>query len=160
LSDVSKAQAFLLGTLKTFLPDTPVSSNAIVSPENVTVAKEDKLRIYEFDVSFNIFSFYCLLKKIFFPHLSLAFEYQGEHHYFSKGLFGSSSVSQRRDQAKLKFASQLGVTLIPIPFWWDKSSHSLASTIRYYRPDINFQSKEVPPIPLEMPPDIKYKYSV
>ena len=93
-----------------------------------------------------------LIKTIFLPHLSLAFEYQGEHHYASTIYLGDSSISQRRDRAKRKFASQFGITLISIPFWWDCSSNSLASTIEYYRPDINLQpSKEVPPIPLEMP---------
>jgi hypothetical protein len=87
---------------------------------------------------------------IFFPHLSLAFEYQGEHHYISN-YFGSSSVRQRRDQAKVKFASQLGITLISIPFWWDRTSDSLASTIEYYRPDIHLQAKKALPISMEMP---------
>jgi hypothetical protein len=79
-------------------------------------------------------------------------EYQGEQHYFSSARFGDLSVHQRRDRAKRKFASQFGITLISIPFWWDCSSNSLAATIEYYRPDINLQpSKAVPPIPLEMP---------
>jgi hypothetical protein len=79
-------------------------------------------------------------------------EYQGEHHYFSNNQFGSLPTHQRRDQLKRNFASQFGITVISIPFWWDRSSNSLASTIEYYRPDINLQpSKEVPPIPLEMP---------
>jgi hypothetical protein len=93
---------------------------------------------------------------IFFPHLSLALEYQGEHHYFSSNYFGRLPVQQRRDQAKRKFASQFGITLISIPFWWDCSSDSLASTIRYYRPDVNIKmKKEVPPIPFEIP--VKFK---
>jgi hypothetical protein len=93
---------------------------------------------------------------IFLPHLSLAFEYQGEHHYSSSSFLGDVSVRQRRDRAKLKFASQFGITLISIPFWWDCSSNSLASTIEYYRPDINLQrKKKVPPIPLEMPDRFK-----
>jgi hypothetical protein len=91
---------------------------------------------------------------IFFPHLSLAFEYQGEHHYFSNH-FGSLATYQRRDRAKLKFASQFGITVISIPFWWDRSSDSLASTIEYYRPDINLQAKKALPIPPEMPDRFK-----
>jgi hypothetical protein len=97
----------------------------------------------------------CLLQTIFIPHLSLALEYQGEQHYFSLVRFGDLSVYQRRDRCKRKFASQFGLTLISIPFWWDNSSDSLASTIRQYRPDINLQAKEVAPIPLEMP--LKFK---
>jgi hypothetical protein len=92
---------------------------------------------------------------IFFPQLSLAFEYQGEHHYSSTLYLGDSIIRKRRDQAKRKFASQFGITLISIPFWWDRSSDSLASTIEYYRPDINLQAKKAPPIPLEMPVRLK-----
>jgi hypothetical protein len=90
------------------------------------------------------------LKRIFLPHLSLAFEYQGEQHYVSN-FMGSPDIRQRRDQSKLKFASQLGITVISIPFWWDRSPNSLASTIQYFRPDIHIQAKEAPPIPAEMP---------
>jgi hypothetical protein len=96
-----------------------------------------------------------LILKIFLPHLSLALEYQGEQHYTTT-YFGSLPSYQRRDQLKRKFAAQLGLTLIPIPFWWDKSSSSLTSTLHYYRPDlINSQDKNVPPIPLEMPSRLK-----
>jgi hypothetical protein len=98
----------------------------------------------------------CSRQTIFIPHLSLALEYQGEQHYSSSILIGDLSVYQRRDRCKRKFASQFGLTLISIPFWWDNSSDSLISTIQNYRPDINLQpSKDVPPIPLEMP--VKYK---
>jgi hypothetical protein len=100
-----------------------------------------------------------MTRKIFLPHLSLAFEYQGEHHFLSVDHFGSSEIRQRRDQSKRKFASQLGITLISIPFWWDRSSNSLVSTIQYYRPDLGVgdsSSKgKAPPIPLEMP--IRFK---
>ena len=143
--------------MKTLLPESSIFSNSIISPENLTI-EEDHLRIYEFDVSFLILyhPFESLTLMIFIPHLSLALEYQGEQHYSSSILIGDLSVYQRRDRAKRKFASQFGLTLISIPFWWDHSSDSLISTIRYYRPDINLQpSKEVPPIPLEMP--VKYK---
>jgi hypothetical protein len=50
----------------------------------------------------------------------------------------------------------LGVTLLSIPFWWDKSPRSLASAIQYYRPDINIPGLSVPPSPL--PSEIPQKY--
>jgi hypothetical protein len=95
-----------------------------------------------------------LIQKIFLPHLSLALEYQGEQHYFPKDNYIQSlETRQRIDQAKRKFASQFGVTLISIPFWWDTSSKSLAATIECFRPDIKLQdlAKDVMPIPMEMP---------
>jgi hypothetical protein len=98
--------------------------------------------------------FTLLTPTILLPNLSLALEFQGNHHYVTH-FFGDVSVRQRRDQAKVKFASQFGITVISIPFWWDKSPSSLASTIQYYRPDINIPGKEVPPIPLQMPARFK-----
>jgi hypothetical protein len=91
-----------------------------------------------------------LIQTILLPRLSLAFEYKGEQHYVTN-FMGSSSIRQR-DQSKLKFASQLGITVISIPFWWNRSANSLAATIQSVRPDIEFQ-RSIPtnaqPIPLE-----------
>ena len=94
-------------------------------------------------------------KKILLPHLSLALEYQGEQHYISNYFAGDTSIFQKRDQSKRKFASQFGLTVISIPFWWDRSSSSLISTIQYYRPDIHIRDVDVSPISLELP--AKYK---
>ncbi len=45
----------------------------------------------------------------------------------------------------------LGVTLIPVPYWWDRSHESLAPFIRSHRPDITVvatsQFKEIPATP-------------
>jgi hypothetical protein len=102
-----------------------------------------------------------LTETIFIPHLSLAFEYQGKQHYSSTLYLGNATIPQRRDRAKRKFASQYGITLISIPFWWDHSSDSLVSTIEYHRPDINLPTKKkVPPIPLEMPEKFPMKSRV
>jgi hypothetical protein len=49
----SKSQAFLFGKLQTLLPDSPISSNAVIPVENIIIEEGDRLRIYEFDVSFN-----------------------------------------------------------------------------------------------------------
>jgi hypothetical protein len=98
--------------------------------------------------------FLILIQKIFLPHLSLALEYQGEQHYYTVAFFLQRlETRQRIDQAKRNFAAQCGITLISVPFWWDKSSNSLAATIEYFRPDIKLQdlAKDVMPIPMEMP---------
>jgi hypothetical protein len=138
--------------LKGLFPNSSISSNTVIPSQDIIMKEQDRLRVFEFDVSFTPAILPLLLiETIFLPQLSLAFEYQGEHHYFTNYL-GSSEIRQRRDQAKIKFASQLGITLISIPFWWDRSSNSLISTIQYYRPDIVLQSsKQVPPIPKEIP---------
>jgi hypothetical protein len=33
----------------------------------------------------------------------------------------------------------MGITVISVPFWWDRSPSSLAATIQLHRPDINIE---------------------
>jgi hypothetical protein len=66
-------------------------------------------------------------------------EYQGETHYFSSIIFGSTAERQRADLLKAEFAHRMGITLVSIPFWWDNSPASLAATIQSARPDITFE---------------------
>jgi hypothetical protein len=90
--------------------------------------------------------------KIFFPELSIAFEYQGEVHYFSSTPFGSATKRQSCDIVKHKNAKEIGITVIPIPFWWDKTHASLAATIVSYRPDVQLKLSPLSkPIPSNMP---------
>jgi hypothetical protein len=84
--------------------------------------------------------------------MSLAFEYQGETHYFSTPTFGRASERQRVDKMKRDFARRIGITLIPIPFWWNKSQTSLGATIQSYRPDFNITQGK--PIPTEIPKEL------
>jgi hypothetical protein len=103
---------------------------------------QNGLSAYEFDV--------------FLPTLALALEYQGETHYFSSHTFGQASNRQRIDAIKQAFAKERGITLIPIPFWWDKSPASIAATIQFYRPDIQLEGiTPAAAIPSEMPQQVK-----
>jgi hypothetical protein len=109
------------------------------------------LKYYEYDVT-NLVKYFVTFFEVFIPQLSLALEYQGETHYFTTHIFGRASDRQRADHLKRQFSKQIGITLLSIPFWWDKSPNSLASTIRTQRPDIDFRSSiAVPPIPTEIP---------
>jgi hypothetical protein len=97
--------------------------------------------------------------QIFFPNLSLAFEYQGQTHYFSSPLFGSASDRKRIDNIKREFAKQNGITLISVPFWWNKSNKSLQATIKYHRPDFNFDNTGASillAMPIKFQPKFKY----
>jgi hypothetical protein len=94
-----------------------------------------KLKAIEFDVSAVTFPL-TYRSQAFIPSLSLAFEYQGESHYFSTITYGSSLKRQQMDEIKKDITSKIGITLISIPFWWNKSLSSLAATIRHYRPDV------------------------
>ena len=73
---------------------------------------------------------------IFLPDLFLAFEYQGEHHYCHTFLFGSPVEQRLRDKEKMELCNALGVTLIEIPYWWDRDWKTLLATIHKYRPDM------------------------
>ena len=91
---------------------------------------------------------------IFIPSLNLAFEYQGEHHYHSHYLFGSNETQKVRDEEKRMACKRAGITLIEIPYWWDRSKTSIAATIHKYRPDIIPEAGAGQPIP-EYPPNMK-----
>ncbi len=56
---------------------------------------------------------------IYIPNLSLAFEYQGEHHYRSSSIYGTPERQQEHDAEKHDACKSSGITLIPIPFWWN-----------------------------------------
>ncbi len=62
------------------------------------------------------------------------------HNKKSKSLSTNSSetIQQERDQYKKEKALEIGVTIIEVPYWWDRSLDSLASLIQSQRPDIQF----------------------
>lgn len=92
---------------------------------------------------------------IFFPEINLALEYQGEYHYNDSK---QPSISEKRmeeapsrgvilylylysflhmeDLEKKNACEKLNITLIQVPYWWDRKKESLLSTIRNVRPDL------------------------
>jgi len=108
---------------------------------------ESKFSDFKFDSGHQI-SF-----DIFFPSLSLAFEYQGEQHYKSISMYGPIQRRKQNDENKAKISRMNGITLINIPFWWDKQQNSLVATILKQRPDL-FVSSAInlaESIPTEIP---------
>ncbi len=103
--------------------------------------------------------------EIFIPELSLAFEYNGEYHYKQIPVYQSRSsliyfarhdeyvTVQRRDKIKQMVCESNGITLIVIPFWWNKTIESVLHSIRAVRPDILLPATLLKgkPIPSEMP---------
>eukprot|EP01125_Pyxidicula_operculata_P008714 TRINITY_DN2898_c0_g1_i2.p1 TRINITY_DN2898_c0_g1~~TRINITY_DN2898_c0_g1_i2.p1 ORF type:complete len:500 (+),score=101.11 TRINITY_DN2898_c0_g1_i2:1710-3209(+) len=73
---------------------------------------------------------------IWIPTLSLAFEYQGEQHYSTVIPWSTNADYTSRDKLKIKLSSERKITLIQIPFWWDRKVSSLSLTITQYRPDL------------------------
>ncbi len=59
----------------------------------------------------------------------------------------------KRDVEKQVFCRQSGVTLITIPYWWNRKMESLAKTIHFHRPDIQFPESilKEDPIPIQNP---------
>lgn len=57
---------------------------------------------------------------LWFPQLSLAFEYQEAYHYTSMDYTDQPlDTYQARDRMKMELAASRGITLIIVPFWWD-----------------------------------------
>uniref|UniRef100_A0A7S1KUL5 Uncharacterized protein n=1 Tax=Percolomonas cosmopolitus TaxID=63605 RepID=A0A7S1KUL5_9EUKA len=87
---------------------------------------------------------------VFVEELQMAFEYQGEQHYHDiKAFFAPIEGQLRRDQLKSDAFAQHGITLIHVPYWWDKSVDSLKASINRLRPDLIEKPLNVEPIPLE-----------
>ncbi len=61
-------------------------------------------------------------------------------------------VIQQRDKEKQRNAYRLGITLIVVPFWWNETAESLASSICLMRPDVPLPPSLIhgTPIPKEM----------
>lgn len=124
---VSKAQWRVFSAVKSIFPNEEIMSNY-------------KLPNVQRNVELDIF----------LPNLSLAFEYQGEQHYFDSMLYGSVIAQQRRvrfvcynnfiycpqDDNKRQLCINQNITLIPIPYWWNQRLASLKATIHQYRPDL------------------------
>lgn len=73
---------------------------------------------------------------IYIPSLSLAIEYQGEQHFNDLKFWGKLEPTQNRDNNKAEMCKSLGITLISVPYWWDKMEDSLMATIHKHRPEL------------------------
>ena len=73
---------------------------------------------------------------IYFPKEKLAFEYQGEQHYYDIYAMGNLWIQKEKDKEKRKGCEDLGITLIEIPYWWDFQKSSLIATINNQRPNL------------------------
>jgi len=78
-----------------------------------------------------------MVLDIYVPTFNLAFEYQGHHHYHDSKLFGGCMSHQQRDYEKHHLSGSHGITLIEVPYWWQRDKDSLATTLHKYRPDIS-----------------------
>lgn len=76
---------------------------------------------------------------LWIPKYRIGIEYHGEHHYHNlETAFGPTGTASHaeRDQEKSALCESRGITLIPIPYWWDGNKESLAATLYKARPDV------------------------
>jgi len=88
---------------------------------------------------------------IFIPDLALAIEYNGEYHYRQLAIHPTFKITQQRDKLKKLHCQEEGITLIVIPYWWDKTIDSVIQTIHQLRPDIDLPDAKGFPIPAKIP---------
>ena len=77
--------------------------------------------------------------KMYYPRPiapNLAFEFNGVHHFFSSKFYGESAILAKRDLQKSRECQKEGITLVMIPYWWNKTIESLQSIIYNVRPDL------------------------
>ncbi len=85
---------------------------------------------------------------IFLPKERLAFEYQGEHHYLDVYRLGLLWQHKQKDKEKKMICMEREITLIEVPYWWDKKTSSLAASICKERKDFIPEWINGEPIPL------------
>lgn len=73
---------------------------------------------------------------VYIPELRLAFEYQGAQHYEQLPVYGELDDRVARDVDKAKMCQAQGVTLIAVPYWWNKKRPALLAAILAERPDL------------------------
>eukprot|EP01125_Pyxidicula_operculata_P009166 TRINITY_DN3035_c0_g1_i1.p1 TRINITY_DN3035_c0_g1~~TRINITY_DN3035_c0_g1_i1.p1 ORF type:complete len:107 (-),score=22.63 TRINITY_DN3035_c0_g1_i1:27-347(-) len=67
---------------------------------------------------------------VWIPSLNLAFEYQGEQHYFPITAFSANTDAYNlRDKEKDLLCLNNGITLVQIPYWWKGDLDSLTQSI-------------------------------
>jgi len=73
---------------------------------------------------------------VYYPSLSLAFEYNGAQHYHNTVFFGACKKQMARDKHKSVQCRKKKITLVIVPHWWDRQLSSLQATIYSVRPDV------------------------
>ena len=65
----------------------------------------------------------------FIPSKSLAFEYQCQQHFQDIHVFQSKRAYKERDNEKRIQCAKNNITLIEIPYWWDRTQKGLQKMI-------------------------------
>lgn len=73
---------------------------------------------------------------LYIPSLNLAFEYNGQQHYKDIGYFQPTHQYQTRDDLKQQACKLAGISLISVPYWWNRKKESLVATILKHNPQL------------------------
>ena len=73
---------------------------------------------------------------VYLPAQRLAFEYQGVQHYEQLSVFGEAKERMEIDNVKAARCEAIGITLIAVPYWWNKSRGPLLAQLLAVRPDL------------------------
>jgi hypothetical protein len=103
---------------------------------------------------------YWIRLDVFVPTHYLALEYQGEQHYMDVYSMGPQWQYLERNAEKRTICMDKGITIIEIPYWWDKKKESLVATIHQHRPDLIKDPGIGIPIPIESPKSLTQRTTV
>ncbi len=112
----------------------------------------------------NIITTLCQCIIIFNPILkqqTIGLLFQNRIEYYAHSSIHGSNTIQKRDEFKQTICYQDGITLIVIPYWWNRSVESLAHSIYMARPDVPVSSYLTgDKIPTEIPKILRKFYKI
>jgi len=77
-----------------------------------------------------------MMFDIYIPSYKVAFEYQGYQHYNDHYIFGDVRPNKSRDSEKRAACKPLGITIVDVPYWWQRDKQSIIAILDKHRPDI------------------------
>jgi len=77
-----------------------------------------------------------MIFDIYVPVFKLVLEYQGFQHYYDHFIHGKTIDYAKRDEEKRQVCHALGITLIEVPYWWQRDKESIIAIIHNSRPDL------------------------
>jgi len=78
---------------------------------------------------------------VFVENLAFAMEYQGLHHFGDIAQLGNTTITMMSDKEKRTKCSEIGLTLIEVPYWWSGQAVVLKNSLLSLRPDIHCEDK-------------------
>ncbi len=73
---------------------------------------------------------------VYLPSQRLAFEYQGEQHYYDIYALGNRMIHSDKSNAKREACEMNKISRIEVPYWWQGDRIKLMATIQQHRPDL------------------------